>query len=75
MTRYREDDDPWWNETRSELLGFYRQVWIACRGRMMAPLLMHPTRMEFNHDLEVSKEEAGDMLRKLAVGCRTIGKV
>jgi hypothetical protein len=36
MDRYRDEDDEWWDKTRSELLQFYRQVWISCRGNMLA---------------------------------------
>lgn len=36
---YRPPDDPWWSETRNNLISAYRAAWIACRGEMPLPLL------------------------------------
>lgn len=31
--------DPWWTETRAELVRVYRLAWIACQGEMLCPMI------------------------------------
>jgi hypothetical protein len=38
---YRKPDDPWWNETREQLVAAYRLAWVACRGEMPVPPLVN----------------------------------
>ncbi|MBA2920561.1 hypothetical protein GON01_02510 [Sphingomonas sp. MAH-20] len=50
---FREDEDPWWQKTRDQLLRGYRMCWLACEGDSLVPPLwdartkkVHPGRIE-----------------------------
>ena len=33
--------DPWWEETRDEILRVYRLAWTACQGELLSPMMMN----------------------------------
>jgi hypothetical protein len=64
MRRYARDDDPWWNETRSQLIELYKQVWISCRGNMLAPPLLDATTGKITSSvIEFTRKESTDLLK------------
>lgn len=57
QTRFRDDDDPWWQRARDEMNNGYRMAWLSCQGDSMVPPLwdpktkqLHPSRFEIRED-------------------------
>lgn len=54
---FRDDDNPWWDKMRAELVEGYRMAWLACQGDSMVPPLwnsqtkeMHPVRLSLTEE-------------------------
>jgi hypothetical protein len=55
--QFRNENDPWWAETRDKLITNYRLAWIACAGNLLVPPLwsgsgkdVHPLVVEVTDD-------------------------
>jgi hypothetical protein len=47
METFKNDLDPFWITTRSELQSIYREAWLACQGTLLAPpFFEHPLKVE-----------------------------
>jgi hypothetical protein len=47
MKSFKEASDPFWKETRAQLLEIYRDAWVACRGTLLTPMFFdQPLKVE-----------------------------
>jgi hypothetical protein len=63
LDRVRDDQDPWWERTRSHLIEVYRKAWIACRGDMLAPPIM--AKDGIRHQVSFATDEDRELLLKI----------
>ena len=65
--QYRPLNDPWWANTKKEVVAAYQAAWLACQGNAMAPPLWNPQNKQTN-SLIVKCGREGDqaLLERLA---------
>ncbi|MHB8268489.1 hypothetical protein [Bradyrhizobium sp.] len=57
--------DPWWAETREELLRAYRLAWIACQGELLSPMMINK-KGEVVGMMEITGLENKDFMDRFA---------